>query len=237
MSIVKGANGNLTVSQDLLPNYNHTVLIWVKDVSSAYAPYLTYRNNAAGDYISLLSDGSGFFQATVNQQFGNSASEGATHATATWLPVISFGNSSSPSANLETSAGEVNGGGSVGAYQTVSSPNLTIFDSSLVPNGTKIGCVAVWNEELSPGDRDAVIAGGNPADYGTLAALWVDNAGVSADGSNNLISWTDVISSYVLTPSNTVTVDGADLAPHGYSAGGGTPTPVFQHHYNLMRNK
>lgn len=219
MSIVKGANGFLNVAANLLPDGGYTVLLWVKRNTVADYTFLWEHRNTATNYVKLETR-AGPLRALDAQEFGSGATTVGSCTVNTWHPVLIQRDAAGNGQYLETDFEGSFSQGSSGLYQTPVSPETTLFadvaNTDPSPDGTKIGAFVVYDAELDATDIAHLIGGGDPQalpSETTPTALWIDSAGVVKDGSDNVTSWTDEIGGLVLSPSGTITVDNADMAP------------------------
>ena len=221
MSIVKGSGGLLQVEANLITSAEYTFIMWLKPATTG-AGSGTYFNyiNAAGSFIRLLDPFPTGIRHSVNQ--GGQASDVTTSTDITgaeWNPVI--GSSDAARKNSIHIIGQSsNAPGNFNAFDAPDSPILYLMarnvGSDNIPVGDKVGAVAIYASTLSEADRTHLLGGGAldalPSETMPVE-FWIDSVGVTKDGSNNLTSWTGQIAGNVLTPSGTVTVDDADLAP------------------------
>lgn len=221
MSIVKGASGLLQVQASLITSPAYTFVVWLKSVGGeqGFGTFLRYVN-APGAYIDLWDPFPDGLRHSVNQSAGaSSVTTGIAITANTWTPVV-CSSTSGRSNSIQITGDSATAPGIYGVFETPSSPVLTLMAESNgvgdIPTGDKIGAVAFYAATLDQTDIDYLLGGGafdtlpstiTPVEY------WIDSTGVVKDGSNNLTSWTGQLTSAVLTPSNTVTVDDADLVP------------------------
>lgn len=222
MSIVRGADGYVdSAISNLIASGDYTFLLWFKtpDVTQ-YDSVVAYANAPITSNIAIGIEASSIIGG-ASQQFSAGATASLTPTNNTWIPVLLSANETANTPTIHTSGGSVPAGGSTGTFTPPTTPRITLFQGvdggRPCINGVKIGAYVGWNEELSSGEIADILAGNNPLGYGTPVFGFFDNAGVVDDGSGNLVSWTDVISGSVLTPTETVTVDNSDLSPHGFS--------------------
>lgn len=226
MSIVKGTSGFLDISSDLVPTGTYTIATWIKTTNpSEFGNYLYYENDTTSGAAVRLDVWNGTIRHRSEQQFTAEASDPTGAGTGTWEVVIGSNTAGAPSPRLVTDNGAFDAGGSSGTYATPNSPAMRIFgrtDGGNQPNtGAKIGMIAIYTTEIDATDESHLTGGGDPTALPSATAptyLWIDSTGIVKDGSDNLTSWTDQIASAVLTPSGTVTVDDADLAPVTYGS-------------------
>ena len=222
MSIIKGTDGLLQVQANLITSAAYTFIVWLKPATTG-AGIGTYFNyiNAPGSYVRLWDPFPTGVRHSVEQGgFGASNVTTSTDiAGGAWSGVICAGTSARV-ASIHISGESVNAAGNFGVFDTPNNPTLNLMANSAgsanIPVGDKVGAVAIYASTLSEADRTHLLGGGalNSLPSETMPVeYWIDSIGVAKDGSDNLTSWTGQIAGTVLTPSGTVTVDDADLAP------------------------
>lgn len=218
MSIVKGTGGSLSAAANLLPTGDLTVALWFKLANPGDYATIFEHGNTSTHYTrsEVVND---TFKFSVVQRYASSVSGSVAHTAGTWEFMLGSQASSDSKPRLTTDSESVIAPGISGAYQTPASPTLKIFgrpDNTYLPDdGTKLGMIAIWGSKLDSTDEAHLVAGGDPTDLPSGKAMseyWIDSAGVSQDGSSNLVSWTGS-GGTVLSPTGTITVDDADLAP------------------------
>lgn len=227
MSIVCGV-GSLSASVSELTTGDYTIISFFKTPDVTQYDCICEYSNAAGSYVGLQVYASTVI-ARVAQSFAQAPVAAGTPVNGTWIAAAVDANTTTTTPKITDISGAVSSGSS-GAFTATAIPQVTVFQqrdaSRPCISGVKIGMVAIYSSQLSQPAIDAIVAGGAP-DSASLVALWVDNAGISKDGSDNLISWTDVIGGEILTPTGTVTVDDIDLAPQGYTGVADTTNPLI----------
>lgn len=224
MSIVRGTGGYLSGAiANLISNGDFQILVYFKTPDSTqFDNFVSYSNAPTSAHISVDLNGGplrGYCTQSATSQIESSLSV----TNNTWHAAIVSATEASKLVTISTSAGHQTSATTWGTFTTPTTPIVYIFQapsgSRPCIDGVKIGAIVLWSAQDSESNRAAILAGGNPYEYGTVLEAWVDNQGISKDGSDNLISWTGVISSTVLTPTGVVTVDDLDIAPHNFSVG------------------
>lgn len=215
MSIVKGASGRLQASEQVISSSDYSVLMWVKDPVAESGVIFHYANAPAASIE--LDYNSDSLRHRLRQASNAAVVEGTTATAGAWLPVVFHASTSRQRPEITTANGDTGEGSFAGSFVAPSSPALNIFTdgSGFLPvaDGFKVGVIAVYSRQLTLTERTELVGGAAPEDYAGLTAYWSDGQGVVSDGSDNLVGWTDSVSSYVLSPSGVVTVDDADGSP------------------------
>lgn len=219
MSIVKGASGNLKVSADLVPNWDYSIVVWYKVPSNNFSWVLDFINDSSTDSRIYLRNVNTYLRHRLTLVGNRAANTSGGILADTWTPIVIRSSSSDGLVKIDAVGESVVQANPLGdSWIPPSDPALTLFETSTgtdpVPDGSKVGALAFYSY-LSDTDTAHIISGGAmdslPSETAPIE-YWLDSTGIVKDGSNNLTSWTG-INGTALTPSGTVTVDDADLAP------------------------